>query len=58
MTPAGRAAMLAPPDLREDELREIIYGDYRILYRVGETAEVLAVRHGSLPLTSVDLDQD
>ncbi|OPZ45658.1 MAG: Plasmid stabilization system protein [Actinobacteria bacterium ADurb.BinA094] len=46
------------PELREDELREIIYGDYRILYRVGETAEVLAVRHGSLPLTSVDLDQD
>jgi plasmid stabilization system protein ParE len=35
------------PEIEDDEVREIIYGAYRVFYQVGEVVEVLTVRHGS-----------
>jgi toxin ParE1/3/4 len=35
------------PELEEREVRELIYGAYRVFYRVGEVVRVLSVRHGS-----------
>jgi plasmid stabilization system protein ParE len=38
------------PELEDPELREVIYGNYRIVYRVSEVdgdVEILAVVHGA-----------
>ncbi|MBE0418351.1 MAG: type II toxin-antitoxin system RelE/ParE family toxin [Coriobacteriia bacterium] len=35
------------PELGVREIRELIYGAYRVYYRVGSDVEVLSVRHGS-----------
>ena len=35
------------PELGAREIRELIYGAYRVFYRVGEVVEVMTVRHGS-----------
>ena len=40
---SGRLA----PELEEREVRELIYGAYRVFYRVDEAVRVLSVRHGS-----------
>jgi plasmid stabilization system protein ParE len=35
------------PELAREEIRELIYGDYRVVYRVSDRrVEVLTVRHG------------
>ena len=35
------------PELSRDEIREIVHGDYRVVYRVSSRrVEVLTVRHG------------
>ncbi len=35
------------PELLREEIRELIYGNYRLIYRVsGRRIEVLTVRHG------------
>ena len=35
------------PELGAREVRELVYGAYRVFYRVGGIVEVLTVRHGS-----------
>ena len=35
------------PELGEAAVRELVYGDYRVFYRVGERLEVMTVRHSS-----------
>ena len=36
------------PETRKDDIREVFFGNYRIIYRVKETAvEVLTIYHGS-----------
>jgi toxin ParE1/3/4 len=35
------------PEVENDEVRELIYGAYRVLYQVQESVEILTVRHGS-----------
>ena len=34
------------PELSAREVREVIFGAYRVFYRVGAAVEVLSVRHG------------
>ena len=42
---AGRGRVV--PELSREEIRELIYGDYRVVYRVAERrVDVLTVRHG------------
>jgi toxin ParE1/3/4 len=33
------------PELGSDQIREIVHGDYRVVYRVDERVHVLTVRH-------------
>jgi toxin ParE1/3/4 len=40
---SGRAV----PELGARDVRELIFGAYRVFYRVGPAVEVLSVRHGS-----------
>lgn len=40
---SGRAV----PEFGLREVREIIFGAYRVFYRVGSAEEVLSIRHGS-----------
>jgi toxin ParE1/3/4 len=35
------------PELGAREVRELVYGAYRVFYRVGDIVEVLTVRHSS-----------
>jgi toxin ParE1/3/4 len=35
------------PELGAREVRELVYGAYRVFYRVGDMVEVLTVRHAS-----------
>ncbi len=35
------------PELGSREVRELLFGAYRVFYRVGSAVEVLSVRHGS-----------
>jgi len=35
------------PELGARTIRELVFGDYRVFYRIGEGVEVLSVRHGS-----------
>ena len=35
------------PELGSREIRELIFGAYRVFYRVGTIVEVMTVRHGS-----------
>lgn len=43
------------PEPEAKEARELIYGDYRVFYRLGATVEVLTVRHGSQLIREDDL---
>ncbi len=44
---AGRVV----PEYSDEDLREKIYGNYRIVYRIkGETVEIVAICHGAKPL--------
>ena len=44
------------PEIRRPEIREIIYGEYRIIYRIRTaTAAILTVRHGRRLLSEGDL---
>ena len=50
------------PEIRQNDFRELLYGNYRIIYRVGnEQASILTVRHGRqlLPIEEIlpDLDK-
>src|SRR5450756_514584 len=46
------------PELGVREVRELIFGAYRVFYRVGSAEEVLSVRHGSQLVRSEEVDGD
>lgn len=46
------------PELGTREARELVFGAYRVFYRVGSAVEVLSVRHGSQLLRSEEVAGD
>ena len=46
------------PELGTRTVRELIYGAYRVFYRVGTAVEVLSVRHGSQLVRSDEVHAD
>ena len=43
------------PEYRDENIRERIYGDYRIVYRLKDNCvEIAAIHHGARPLSKVD----
>jgi plasmid stabilization system protein ParE len=34
------------PELNREEVREVIYGSYRIIYKISNDIDILTVRHG------------
>ena len=46
------------PELGARRVRELIFGAYRVFYRVGSAVEVLSVRHGSRPIRSGEVNGD
>ena len=46
------------PELATHDARELIFGAYRVFYRVGAIVEVLTVRHGSQLLRSDEVTGD
>ncbi len=46
------------PELERDDVREVVYGAYRWIYRVvGEDVLILTVRHGRRRLDESDLEE-
>jgi len=35
------------PEFEQDEIRELFVGSYRLVYRLGESVEILAIIHGA-----------
>jgi len=46
------------PEVGAREVRELIFGSYRVFYRVGSAVEVLSVRHGSQLIRSDEVNED
>jgi len=46
------------PELGARHVRELIFGAYRVFYRVGSTVEVLSVRHGSQMIRTDEVNED
>ena len=46
------------PELEQRDVRELVYGAYRIFYRVGDAVRVLSVRHGSQLIRDEDVPRD
>lgn len=46
------------PEIAEGSRRELIFGAYRVFYRVGSAVEILAVRHGSQLIRPEELSED
>ena len=46
------------PEVGISRIREIVFGGYRIFYKIGEQVEALTVRHGSQLVRSDELDSD
>jgi toxin ParE1/3/4 len=43
------------PEYNDENLREKIYGNYRIVYRIGKSAiEIVAICHGAKPLNNLE----
>ena len=45
-------------ELEERGVRELVYGAYRVFYRVGDAVRVLSVRHGSQLIRDEDVSGD
>lgn len=44
------------PEIRDDQFRELIYGNYRIIYRIEKKqVSILAIRHGKQILPIEDI---
>ncbi len=44
------------PEINRKDIREIIFGNYRIIYRIiAEEVEILTIHHGARPIKSIDL---
>lgn len=46
------------PEARKEYVREILYGNYRIIYSYRQRVEILTVRHGARLLSKDDFDFD
>ena len=46
------------PELATRDVRELIFGAYRVFYRVGAAVEVLSVRHGSQLIRAHEVCED
>jgi plasmid stabilization system protein ParE len=46
------------PEVGARTVRELIYGAYRVFYRVGSAVEILSVRHGSQLIRPEDVSED
>ena len=46
------------PELETQEVRELLYGAYRVFYHVGANVEVLSIQHGSRLLRPDELRGD
>lgn len=46
------------PELEAREVRELVYGAYRVFYYVGDSIRVLSVRHGSQLIRDEDVSGD
>ena len=49
------------PELKREEIREIIIGNYRVIYKLGKEVAILTVFHGAhqmAPLTAEVVDED
>ena len=46
------------PELGARNVRELIFGAYRVFYRVGSAVEVMSVRHGSQLIRSGEVNGD
>ena len=46
------------PELGARHVRELIFGAYRVFYRVGSIVEVLSVRHGSQMIRMDEVNED
>ena len=46
------------PELGRREVRELVFGAYRVFYRVGSAVEVLCVRHGSQLIRPDEVSRD
>ena len=46
------------PELEERAVRELVYGAYRVFYRVGDAVTVLSVRHGSRLIRDEEVSGD
>jgi len=46
------------PELGTRNVRELIFGAYRVFYRVGSAVEVMSVRHGSQLIRSTEVSGD
>ena len=44
------------PELGARDVRELVFGAYRVFYRFGGTADVLSIRHGSRLVRPDDVD--
>ena len=45
------------PERRREDLREVLYGSYRVIYRIDpEQILVLTVRHSRIPILPDDID--
>lgn len=46
------------PEVGTRHVRELIFGAYRIFYRVGSAVEILSVRHGSQMIRMDEVNED
>jgi plasmid stabilization system protein ParE len=46
------------PEVGAREIRELIFGAYRVFYRVRDAVEVLSVRHGSQLIRADEVGRD
>lgn len=46
------------PELGAREIRELVFGAYRVFYRVGSSMDVMSVRHGSQLLRAEEVVGD
>ena len=48
------------PELNREDVREVIYGSYRVIYKITADIDILTVRHGRQlldPMELIDSDQ-
>lgn len=46
------------PEVKREEVREIIFGNYRIVYRLlHDEAEIITVHHGAMPLDVSNIEE-